>query len=68
MRVNINYDYSELVIRNLQTSDSGIYKLAASNINEKQEICIILLVKGKLYSKMICEQLNCRLQFVTHIQ
>lgn len=37
---------SELVIRDLKVSDSGIYRLIAKNTYEKKEINVTLLVEG----------------------
>lgn len=51
MRMNTNNESSELVIRNLKVSDSGVYKLIANNTNEKKEINITLLVEGNLFTK-----------------
>lgn len=49
-----NYDtLSRLVIKNIQISDSGIYRLFAENGVHKKNISVALLVKGNNLVKTI---------------
>lgn len=47
-----NYDTSsKLVIKNIQMSDSGIYRLFAENTFHKKNISVTLLVEGNVSEK-----------------
>lgn len=58
MCVNTYIGTTELVIRNLQMSDSGVYKLIAINNNEytDKNFSVTLRVEGK---QMFCYEIEC---------